>query len=216
VLGALPAAPLAKAVGAKLVVSAGFALLAAGLLLGGFTAVDSSTGFVAGWMALAGAGMGLAMATAASAALSEVSEERSGVGSAVLQAVNKVGAPFGSAVLGSVLLSAYQSHLALPPLPAAAADAARSGLFGGMVVAQKVKSTPLAESVRSSFTHGMDQALLVSGGIAVAGLLLAIVFMPKRGADRSLPQNADKGALHSAPGRQSGSDEAEQHIATTH
>lgn len=216
VLGALPAAPLAKAAGAKIVVSTGFALLAAGLLLGSATGTDSGTGFVAGWMALAGAGMGLAMATAASAALSEISEERSGVGSAVLQAVNKVGAPFGSAVLGSVLLAAYQSHLTLPPLPAPAADAARSGLFGGMAVAEKLHSAPLVESVRSSFTHGMDQALVVSGAIAVVGLLLAIVFMPARGAERALPQAADEREDDRVPGQQSGPDEAEQHIATTH
>lgn len=53
---------------------------------------------VAAWMAVVGAGMGIALATASSAALAELSEERSGVGSAVLQAVNKVGGPFGTAI----------------------------------------------------------------------------------------------------------------------
>ena len=45
---------------------------------------------IAGWMALVGAGMGLVMATAAPAALVEIPEERSGVGSAVMQAINRV------------------------------------------------------------------------------------------------------------------------------
>src|SRR5438105_1990927 len=101
VVGAVPADRIARVVGAKITVALGFALLAAGMLLGATTGVGSSEGFIAAWMALVGAGMGLAMATAASAALSELSQERSGVGSAVMQALQKVGAPFGTAILGS-------------------------------------------------------------------------------------------------------------------
>ena len=95
VVGAVPADRVARVVGAKITVALGFALLAAGMLLGATTGVGSSGGFIAAWMALVGAGMGLALATAASAALSELPQERSGVGSAVMQAIQKVGAPFG-------------------------------------------------------------------------------------------------------------------------
>ena len=65
--------------------------------------------------------MGVAMATTTSTALSELSEDRAGVGSAVLQALNKVGGPFGSAVLGSVLSSVYIARLELSVYPAPAA-----------------------------------------------------------------------------------------------
>ena len=121
VVGAVLADRLARAVGAKITVALGFALLAGGMLLGATTSVESSGGFVAAWMAIVGAGMGLALATAGSAALSELPEERSGVGSAVMQALQKVGSPFGTAILGSVLLSTYQGQLHLAGLPAAAA-----------------------------------------------------------------------------------------------
>src|SRR5213080_2139832 len=121
VVGAVPADRIAHLVGAKITVALGFALLAAGMLLGATTGVGSSEGFIAAWMALVGAGMGLAMATAASAALSELSQERSGVGSAVMQALQKVGGPFGAAILGSVLSSTYQGKLHLVGLPPAAA-----------------------------------------------------------------------------------------------
>ncbi|MGA7987914.1 MAG: DHA2 family efflux MFS transporter permease subunit, partial [Candidatus Dormiibacterota bacterium] len=103
VVGAIPADRVAQVVGAKMTAAAGFVLLAVGLTVGATTAVESSTLFVAIWMAVVGAGMGIAMSTTTSAALVELSEERSGVGSAVLQAVNKTGAPFGTAILGSVL-----------------------------------------------------------------------------------------------------------------
>ena len=179
-VGALPADRMARAAGVKLALVAGFALLAAGLLLGTRTTVASGAGFVALWMAVVGAGMGLAMATAASAALSELTAERSGVGSAILQAVNKVGGPFGAAVLGSVLVSAYQARLDTSGLPAAAARAVRASVFGGVAVARRAGSAPLLDSVRGSFVHGMDVALAVSAGIALAGLVLAAIFLPRR------------------------------------
>jgi DHA2 family multidrug resistance protein-like MFS transporter len=180
VVGALPAERIVRAIGAKLVVAAGFLLLAVGLFLGSRTGVDSSTLFVALWMGITGLGLGLALSTATSAALVELSEERSGVGSAVLQAVNKVGGPFGTAILGSVLSSIYLSRLALSGLPAAAAAAVRGSVFGGVAVAQQIGSPALLDSVRRAFVDGMDAAVLVSSGIAVIGLLLTLLFLPRR------------------------------------
>jgi MFS transporter, DHA2 family, multidrug resistance protein len=182
IVGAVPADRVAALIGAKITVAAGFAVLAAGLLIGARTSVTSGTGFVAAWMAIAGAGMGLALATSASAALAELSEDQSGVGSAVLQAVNKTGGPFGAAILGSVLLGAYRSSVDLSGLPAPAVTAVKSGIFGGVAVASKTGSAALLASVRTSFVHGMDISLVVSAGIAVAGLILAAVFLPQRTA----------------------------------
>lgn len=178
VVGAIPADRIAKVLGAKIVISIGFAVLAMGLLLGSGTDVDSGDGFVATWMTLTGIGMGLAMATATSAALSQVEEARSGVAAAAMQAVNKVGAPFGAAVLGSVLATGYHGHLVLNGLSKPVADETRSGVFAGVAIAQKLKSTSLLDTVRDSFVHGMDVALVVSGGIAMVGLACALVFMP--------------------------------------
>jgi MFS transporter, DHA2 family, multidrug resistance protein len=161
--GAVPAARVVKVVGAKVAVSAGFGLLAVGLSVGSMTGVGSSSLFVASWMAVAGVGTGIAMATAMSAALVELSEGKSGVGAAVLQAVNKTGGPFGIAILGSVLSAGYLSRLNLSGLPAAAAAVARQSIFAGVAVASKLGSTSLLASVRTAFVHGMDLALLVSG-----------------------------------------------------
>ena len=179
IVGAVPAAQVARAVGAKVAVAAGFVLLAVGLLLGALTSVGSSGLFVASWMVLAGIGTGIAMATAMSAALVELSEEKSGVGSAVLQAVNKTGAPFGIAVLGSVLSAGYLGRLDLSGLSATAAAAVRQSVFGGVAVAHEIRSASLLRSVDAAFVHGMDQALLVSAGIAVVGAVLTVVFLPK-------------------------------------
>ncbi len=178
--GAVPADRIARRIGAKLTVALGFAVLAAGLGLGATTTLASGDGFVAVWMAVAGLGMGLTLATAASAALAQLSAERAGVGAGVMQALQKVGAPLGSAILGSALSSAYLSRLQLAGLPREAAQAVRESVFGGIAAARELGSPALLSSVRGAFVHGMDVALLVSVGFAVAGLLLALAFLPGR------------------------------------
>ena len=179
VLAAVPADRIARLVGAKIAVALGFAILAAGLLIGTRTSVASGSFFVAAWMAAVGFGMGLALATSMSAALSKLSAERAGVGAAALQAINKLGGPLGTAVLGSLLSTAYLVHLALAGLPAAAATAARQSIFGAVAVAQRIHSPALLASAHTAFVNGMDLALLVSGAIALAGLALTLAFLPR-------------------------------------
>lgn len=197
VVGAVPADRVARQVGAKVAAAAGFVLLAGGLFLGATTSATSSDFFVASWMVIAGSGMGLALATASSAALIELSEERSGVGAAVLQAVNKVGGPFGTAILGSVLSSVYLARLDVSGLPAAAATAVRQSIFDGVAVAHQVGSAPLLESVRTAFVHGMDTALVVSTGIALAGAMLTLLYLPAANAS-----NASNATMQARSGRE--------------
>jgi hypothetical protein len=131
-------------------------------------------------MVVVGIGTGLTMATAASAALAELTEERAGVGSGVLQALKNTGAPLGSAILGSALISAYVSRLHLAGLPPGKAHSVRQSIFGGLAVARGLRSASLLASVRAAFAHGTDVALLISVGFALVGLVLAVVFLPAR------------------------------------
>jgi EmrB/QacA subfamily drug resistance transporter len=205
VVGAVPADRLVRRIGAKLVVALGFLLLALGLLVGAFTSVGSGTnpivqfvqssagidvsgatsvatgdGFVAAWLAVVGLGLGFAFATSASAALSELSEERSGVGAAVMQALQKTGGPLGVAIMGSVLSTAYVAQLDLTALPPSAAQVVQGSLFGGIAVAGRLGSVQLLAEVRAAFVYGMDVSLVVGAGIAAAGILLTLAFLPAR------------------------------------
>jgi MFS transporter, DHA2 family, multidrug resistance protein len=182
IVGALPADRVARLLGSKLTVALGFAILGGGLLLGSTTSVASGSGFVAIWMAIVGAGMGLTMATATSVALSELSSDRSGVGSAVMQALQKMGGPLGTAILGSVLSSVYQSTLGTAALPASVAVIARTSLFAGLKVALQLQSIALLGSVRGAFVDGMHAAMVVAAAMALTGLLLAVLFLPARSA----------------------------------
>jgi Na+/melibiose symporter-like transporter len=192
VLGAVPAAKLADVLGAKITVAGGFVLIALGLFIGSTTSAHSSSLFILAWMAVFGLGTGIAIATASSAALVELSEARSGVGSAVLQAVNKTGAPLGTAILGSVLSAGYLANLHLSGLSRAAATSARQSVFDGVVVAQQLHSSSLLSSVRAAFVVGMDRALVVSGVIALLGAVLTLLFLPKTNGPAMMVQTKGK------------------------
>ncbi len=178
-IGAVPVAQVAKLVGAKIAVATGFGLLVVGLCVGATTGVGSSGLFVAAWMVLVGAGMGLALATSTSAALVELSPDRSGVGTGVVEAIDEVGGPLGIAIFGSVVSAGYLAHLSLSGLPGHAASAARQSVFGGVTVARQLHLPALLTSVRAAFVQGMDTALLVSAGIALVGAVLAVLYLPK-------------------------------------
>ena len=180
IVGAVPADRVAERVGARYTVAVGFVITTIGLLLGSRTALDSSTWYVVTWLVIVGFGMGVGFATAASAALRTVPAESSGVASALLQAMQKVGAPFGSAILGSVLVTVYQANLNLAGVPSALASTVKLSVFAGVAVAGKLHSPVLLESVRNAFVQGMDAALLISAGIAALAAVLAVIFLPGR------------------------------------
>ena len=196
VVGALPSDRVAARFGSKLAVAAGFAICGAGLAVGSRTSVASGDVFLAAWTFVAAAGAGIAFATAASAALVELSPERSGVGAAVLQTVVKLGPAFGASILGSVLDAAYRAGVDVAGLTAAATTAVRQSVFGGIAVARQFDSATLLASVRGSFVAAMGGAVLVGAVVAVAGAVLALMFLPAHRAaveptgDRTQPAGA--------------------------
>lgn len=180
IVGAVAADRLASRIGTRLTVALGSALVVGATLIGSLLSTTSGDGFVAAWTFAVGAGGGLGFATAASAALVELSADRAGVGSALLQAVVKLGPAFGASILGSVLNAGYQQRVDVTGLPGAAADAVRASVFGGIGVAQQLGSSALLDSVRAAFVAGIDDAARVTAGVAAAAIVLALVFLPNR------------------------------------
>jgi MFS transporter, DHA2 family, multidrug resistance protein len=165
-------------------ITAGYLLMAAAMVVGALTKLDSSTGYVLGWVALAGLGLGLIMPSAMGVALGALSSERSGAGSALLTAMRQVGSTVGVAVLGTLISNSYSSGVAAAAdkLPPEVGAAVRSSLASGVAVAEKLGSPDLLDTVRTAFVHGMDQMLWTCGGIAVACALLAAIVLRGGGA----------------------------------
>src|SRR6266542_1198618 len=199
-VGAAAADRLARVAGAKVTVALGFALMAAGLGAGATTSLHTGTGLTLTWVAVLGAGLGFAMPTAMDAALGALSKERSGAGSALIMAVRQVGATIGVAVLGSVLNAGYHARLDVAGLPAQAAGAVRDSAAAGVAVAHQLGAAALLGTVRAAFVHGMDLLLWTCGGIAVAGVVLALAFLPRRAAAAADAGTAPSGDEIVVPG----------------
>lgn len=113
-----------------------------------------------------------------------------------MQAVQKLGGPFGAAILGSALNATYQGRLPGAGLPAPVAEAARLSVFAGVAAAGRLGAAAPLEAVRSAFLAGMDAALGAAAAFALVGMLLALLFLPaRRGAA------VGAGRVESAPGR---------------
>jgi DHA2 family multidrug resistance protein-like MFS transporter len=194
----------------KALATVGFALMAVMLGVGAGTTISSGTGFAAIWFAGFGLGLGLAMPQTMNAALSALSAERSGSGSALISALRQVGATIGVAVLGTVLDSVYRSHLAVTHLPAASAAAAKASVVEGVSIAHRLGSAALLGSARSSFVTGLDTMLWVCGGIALASAILAVLFLPRR-AEGS-PATVPAGEVGPAAVGETGAERAELEV----
>jgi EmrB/QacA subfamily drug resistance transporter len=185
VLGGPSSARLAERAGTKVVVTLGMGLIAGALALMTGYQVDSSYGFVALTEVILGLGIGMAMAPATESIMGSLPIAKASVGSAVNDATRTTGGALGVAVLGSLLSSGYRADMdaAASGLPSAAADTARDSLGGALAVAANGGGSKLVTAAQEAFVSGMHTAVMVAAAIALAGGLIALVFLPARAAE---------------------------------
>ncbi|MEJ3746587.1 DHA2 family efflux MFS transporter permease subunit [Actinomycetes bacterium KLBMP 9797] len=159
------------AVGTKTPVVAGLLITAAGLGWGATTGGGTGYGAVAGWLTVIGFGVGLAMTAAIDAVMGALPPARAGAGIGLSQALRQVGGAIGVAVLGSVLAEAYANQM-----PAGAPEVARASVAGAAALGDPA----LLAAARAAYLDGMSAVLLVCVGVAVAGAVLAAVFLPNQ------------------------------------
>jgi EmrB/QacA subfamily drug resistance transporter len=184
-VGAGISSRLVGRLGAKAMVTPGLLVLAAGLALLSLATPTSGYGLVAAMLTVVGFGMGLTMVPATDAIMGALPEAKAGVGSAVNDTTRQVGGALGVAVLGSLLTSAYRSALdgegVLASLPAPLAAVARDSIGAASAVAGQLSGAPAAallDAARRAFIDAMGQTVLISAGVAVAGALVALCFLP--------------------------------------
>ncbi|MFF4256007.1 MFS transporter [Streptomyces sp. NPDC001663] len=163
------AAPLAtalvqKGVNRAYVVTAGFAIGAAGYALLALADTDSL------WLVLTACGVlasGIVMVISqiTDLAMSSAPVERAGSASSLMETGAEFGGALGMAVLGSIGTAVYRHDI-----PASAPDAARETLGGALAVAGQLPGRAgdaLAATAREAFTSGMQ-------GAAIAGVVLLV------------------------------------------
>jgi EmrB/QacA subfamily drug resistance transporter len=198
-------ARLAVRLGTKLVVVSGLSLMAVFYLW--VTTVSTSTGYgtIAAQMVVLGTGMGLTSAPATEAIMGVVPKAKAGVGSAVNDATRLLGGTLGVAVIGSVYASLYTSRLtsALPAgLPATVDQTAHASVGAALTVAGKAQAghpalaADIHHAATSAFFHGFSTANYLAAGVAAAGAVMALMFLPAHPTS-SEEETSEAGALRS-------------------
>jgi EmrB/QacA subfamily drug resistance transporter len=192
--------------GTKLVVTAGMVLMS-----GGFLVVVACPTYTPYWgkiivsMVLMAAGLGLVNGPATDAIMSALPPEKAGAGSAVNDTTREVGGALGVAVVGSVLNSAYGSHV-LSGLTSLGASAATGHLAGRSVVVGTNVAAHLPAPVRdagktvvqSAFMTGLHRGSLAAAGTALLAAVVTLIFLPTRpGEANTLVQTEPDDALTS-------------------
>jgi EmrB/QacA subfamily drug resistance transporter len=169
-------------------IGGGFALVTVGLLLmHGVTPGGSWTHFLPGFI-VAGVGTGLINVPLASTAVGVVPAQRAGMASGINSTLRQVGIATGVALLGTILISKIRSDviakLSLTPLHAQAhtiATALSAGGFSQALAQAPHRYQGLVLSVaRSSYGDGLNTILLIGAGIALFGMVMALLTIRQR------------------------------------
>jgi EmrB/QacA subfamily drug resistance transporter len=174
---------LVERVGTKVVVTAGMVLVSGGLLWAASVGTGGTYGDYLPALMILGSGIALTWAPTTESIMGSLPAAKAGIGSAVNDTVREIGGALGVAVLGSVLASHYTGSVgsATAGLPDPAAHTASDSLGGAVLVAQHIggrTGTALLDAARLSYVQGFGVALLVAAGVAMAGALVAAIWLP--------------------------------------
>jgi EmrB/QacA subfamily drug resistance transporter len=197
-IAAPSSARLTARFGTKVVVTGGMTVAAAALLLLSQATVTSGYTLVGIALALLGAGIGTSMAPATDAIMGSLPLAKAGVGSAVNDTTRQVGGALGVAILGSITNSVYRSHVAtsaaVSALPAAARTTVGNGIGNALGVAQGL-GTPagagVATDAKVAFVHAMQLTAYVGVAFALAGAVVAFLWLPSRPKGDPAPDPAE-------------------------
>jgi EmrB/QacA subfamily drug resistance transporter len=214
--GVVVIAPLSalgvRFLGPKITMAAGLALIAGGLWTASGITVSSGYTAVVPAMVLVGAGAGLALPTASGSVLGAAPRANAGVASATNTAAVQVGGALGVAVVGSLLSTRYQDNisavLAGQHVPAPAHTEIKASLGDALAVAAKLPGAAgqlLGHLARSAFAGGLDLGMLAASGVAIAGFLIALIWLPRTrpsGTDvpAAAPDREDLAGRRTSPG----------------
>ena len=176
--------------GNKVLVVVGMLTVAVALWFLSTASVVSGYPKVLASLMILGTGISLAMTPATESIMGSLPLEKAGVGSAMNDTTRQIGGALGVAILGSIFSIAYTNAIApaLKALPASLAGAANNSVGAALQIASRAGGDggrALAEVARSSFIHGMDRALFVAAAVAIAGALVALVWLPAHAMPQS-------------------------------
>jgi EmrB/QacA subfamily drug resistance transporter len=203
-------AVLALKVGTRFVVGIGLLLMAAGLVVAGFTSTPHAAYFgpIIVAMVLLALGLSAITAPATEAVMGSLAADQIGAGAAVNNTTRELGGTLGVAVLGSVFASAYAPRIIRAfspyPIPPAAKQAAHQSMAAALAVAARAPGAVqpvLRAAAFSGFGAGLKIACVVGAGVALVGAVNAFRFLPGRqSGDESLTSKTGEASPRQSEG----------------
>ena len=193
---AAPLAPrVAERMGNRWLVSARMIILAAGIITYMFTSTTTGYGIIFLGMVLSAMGIAFIQPPSSNAVMSSAPLTQTGMASAANSAIRQVGGSMGVALVGGIAALVYGNQLvasgALNGLSSSAAQTARESISGAIEVAQQIgpAGSSLITAANEAFVKGFHAAMLMTAIIAGAGIVLALLTLPKQKSSRSLHQS---------------------------
>ena len=178
--------------GSKRTVALGLFLLSCGFLW--ISTVRASTPYwvIVCQMMFNGFGVGFTTTPATESIMGSLPPDKAGIGSAVNDTTRELGGTLGVAVIGSVFTSIYVGALRDKPVfrglaPEARRAAEESVSAAGAVAGKLGAQAPaFIGEVKDSFLSGFAVGCRVSAGVALAGSLFALKFLPARASSHAV------------------------------
>jgi len=167
------------------VIAVGFTFISSGFAVLAFAAPSWPYLPLGAAYVLLGTGMGITAAPATGNIMSAVPDAKAGVGSAVNDTTREFGGALGIAVLGSIIVSAYQANLRIDDLGLGPEQVAAAKDSVG-AASQIARSLPgggaeLADRAGVAFTGAFNIANTISALLALtAAVTVAFVFSPSK------------------------------------
>jgi DHA2 family multidrug resistance protein-like MFS transporter len=184
-LASLASSSVAARVGVRATVTAGMSAVAAGLAAASMVGATTPEWVLATGLGVVGVGLGLTLPQATNAIVGSVPRQKSGIASAVNDAVSELGGSFGVAVLGAVLTTRYRGSIdqavsdagsAVDTLPGGVLEAVRESLGSASLAAPRAgadAANVITQTAGAAFTTGMGMALTAAAVVVAVGAVMA-------------------------------------------
>ena len=194
---------LVERFGQRAVMSAGLALLGAGLGIMSQLNGNSTYWHFLGGLIVVGFGMACTSTPSTTAIVTSLPRAKQGVGSAVNDVSRELGSALGIAILGSLFNSGYRNAVsdATAGLPPEASHAVEESAGAAFSVASQLGTDgqQLADAARDAFAAGLGDALTAGAAIAVLAAAFTLWRAPRRSSSQLPSDVVEVDELVSSP-----------------
>ncbi|KQS14494.1 MFS transporter [Curtobacterium sp. MCLR17_007] len=184
IVAGLVVVPIVARVAPRWVVAVALLFSAAAYALVAVLGHDASIAALAFAFVLLGIGIGASETVTNDLIISTAPADKAGAASAVSETAYEIGAVLGTAILGTILATAYRAHVVVPSgLSSTAHTAAQETLGGAVAAASSLGGSTgqvLLESARAAFDSGVTITAGVAAVLMVVAAAGALVMLRRR------------------------------------